>query len=211
MNGPRTARRIAHAPASSFRKLKPVELVKLGYSPKSERYVETSHKRLVAGKTQTISKRQLIVKREGVGPERLAAERKANPLAYKSAATREQANAQRAWRARTKRKKSFAKEAFAHAFIDRDGRERRELFSGRSLAIMQEYRRDWNRTLRMNDDAILKRYDRLNIVAVSGERVHPATKLETIRNAEARMTPRQRNRFEADVHYHSGDADAMAA
>jgi hypothetical protein len=62
-------------------------------------------------------------------------------IGYKSAASEAQAKAQMAWRKRIKRDpNTFPSEAFRHPFIDRDGRERREFFSGRGLAIMQEYR-----------------------------------------------------------------------
>ena len=54
---PRVGRRVAAKQSGELRKLSPTELERIGLSPKSERYVETSVKRITT-RTPTLSKRQ---------------------------------------------------------------------------------------------------------------------------------------------------------
>lgn len=210
----RVARRLAAKPASGFVKLTPTQLEKLGFTRKSERYIETGKR--VTKKSVTISKNQFRFKQTGFTPEKLAQEHRAGTREYTpgnhktAAAVEAQARAQIATRARFARSKYFKNVEHEHPFIDQNGRQRSELFRGRDLAIMQEYRDDWQLALRINDASLLKRYKKMIVRNASGEQVFPATDLDTIRQSLNRMTPRRRNRFEREVNYLT-KRDALAA
>jgi hypothetical protein len=112
---PRVAKRVAGKPAESFVKLKPSQLEKLGFTPKSERYVERGAR--LTKKTPTISKRQLRTKETGLSLERLAKAHRAGERPYKTAATEAQAEKQIATRAIgtkriERRKRAAEKEGF---------------------------------------------------------------------------------------------------
>jgi hypothetical protein len=83
-----------------------------------------------------------------------------------------------------------------HPFVDCNGRWTSELFNGRALAVMQEYRRDWHRALKLDDANLLKRYKRKIIRNIHGERISPATDLKTIRTFVDGLSTRPRDRFE---------------
>lgn len=211
---PRVAKRIAGRAIEDFRKLSPAELLKIGQSPKSERYIERGAR--LTKKTPTISKRQFRTKEAGLTPERLAKAHRAGEREYKArpgstpAATEAQARAQSETRARFRRHTEFAEVEHEHTFIDQTGRWRSELFRGRDLAIMQEYRKDWKLALRINDASMLKRYKKMIIRNTDGDRVYPATDLDTIRRFHDSLTPRMRARFEREVFYLT-KRDALAA
>jgi hypothetical protein len=213
---PRVAKRIAGRAFEDFRKLSPAELLKIGRSPKSERYVEIERGARLTKKTPTISKRQFRTKETGLTPERLAKAHRAGERAYKArpgstpAATEAQARAQSETRARFRRHPEFRLVEHEHTFIDQTGRWRSELFRGRDLAIMQEYRKDWKLALRINDASLLKRYKKMIIRNTDGVQVFPATDLDTIRRFHDRLSPRMRARFEREVFYLT-KRDALAA
>ena len=105
---PRVGKRVAAKQSVDFRKLSPSELERLGLSPKSERYVEATVKRITT-KTPTLSKRQYQQKQlaessgrrvtlEQRAREFLTGEREA--VTAKQAALRE--NSLEAWRLRKK-------------------------------------------------------------------------------------------------------------
>jgi hypothetical protein len=103
-----TARRKAKklkASSEKFRKLSPVELVKIGLSPKAERYAPAVFKR-IKSEAETISKRRFLQKQlvektgEHLSLEQAAARRKNETLSYSSAAAENQADKQRRTRLR---------------------------------------------------------------------------------------------------------------
>jgi hypothetical protein len=96
-------RRVAAAPAEAFRKLTKSELQKLGYSEKSERYIEAGKR--VSNNTTTISKRAFTVKRFGAGPEKLAEARNEGRIPYKSKRTQEAAEKQKRTRGQKREEK----------------------------------------------------------------------------------------------------------
>jgi hypothetical protein len=90
--GLRSARRIAKATRSDFRRLSPAENAKLGFSPKARHYVLSSTKRLTKA-TPTISARQYETKRAGelfgLSPEKATEARRHNAISYLSADQRQ--------------------------------------------------------------------------------------------------------------------------
>jgi hypothetical protein len=97
-------KRIAAAPASSFRKLTRTELEKLGLSPKSERFIEIGKR--IARNTKTISKRLFTIKKTGVSPEARAIAHAEGELIYQSRKTQEAAKKQK----QTREKQRFEKQ-----------------------------------------------------------------------------------------------------
>jgi hypothetical protein len=120
---------------------------------------------------------------------------------YKSAASETQVSAAIKTRMRFKRPAEFAETAATHTFINADGREQTEIFKGRDLAIMQEYRKDWLNALRENDASLLARYRHRIIKNAAGVPVFPATSLKTIRKTLDGMTEALRSAFMAEVQY----------
>ena len=106
-----------------------------------------------------------------------------------------------AWRKRTAREPDFDQWVATHTFINAQGQVQSEVFQGRNLAIMQEYRKDWQHALQTGDDAELKRYDRLKILNTVGERVYPATNLNVIRSTLDSMTKAERANFDQNANY----------
>ena len=98
--------RIAAAPASAFRKLTKIELEKLGFSPKSERYIEVGKR--IAKNVKTISKRLFTIKKTGLSPETAAKAHSEGELLYKSRKTQEAAEKQKTTRKRQRLKKQLA-------------------------------------------------------------------------------------------------------
>ena len=148
----------------------------------------------------TISRTEFIKRAYGASPGVLAAERKAGLRSYKSAASEEQAAKQIVTR------KKFARRGFGgveheHAFVNRAGHWQSEIFRGRNLAIMQEYRTDWQTALRTNDASLLSRYKKMFIREKGGRQVFPATDLDAIRAFLDRLATRMRTRFEREVNY----------
>lgn len=202
--------------ASNYRRIPPGRLEAVGFSRNSKRYAPVGKSGRLLVK-RSISEKEWRNRREieitgsplrggSEGPTRLAA----GERPYKSAATEAAIEKRQAWRKRVSRGGDFKEIIATHTFIDREGRERRERFSGHSLAVMQEYRKDWNAAFRSNDDTLLERYARLRIVTHGGLRIYPATKLRVIRSALENMMPRRRNRFDADVFYANGEMDLAA-
>jgi hypothetical protein len=156
----RVAKRVERKPASSFVKLKPKQLEKLGFSPKAERYVERGAR--LTKKTPTISKRQFRTKETGLSPEKLAAAHRAGEREYKAragstpAATEEQAAKQIATKARrsqriARRNRAAEKEGFRQGkkqsravreFLERNLEQHdRYLDTGRGRLDSDEYRK----------------------------------------------------------------------
>jgi hypothetical protein len=164
--------------------------------------------------TPTISRNIYIKKRHGLSPTKLAEARKAGERGYKNAASEEQAKKTIATRKFSRRfrraDKWLQNEAHEHTFVDRNGRWASELFRGRDLAVMQEYREDWQHALKFNDTRMLDRYKKIIIRNTSGEQIFPATDLETIRKFDDGLSKRMRNRFEREVNYLT-KRDALAA
>jgi hypothetical protein len=154
------------------------------------------------------------LKLHGISPEKLAAAHKTGERGYKTAASEEQAKKTIATRKFSRRfrraDKWLQNEAHEHTFVDRNGRWASELFRGRDLAIMQEYREDWQHALKFNDTRMLDRYKKIIIHNTSGEQIFPATDLETIRKFDEKLSTRMRNRFEREVNYLT-KRDALAA
>jgi hypothetical protein len=96
-------KRLAAAPASAFRKLTKTELEKLGFSLKSERYIEIGKR--VAKNAKTISKRLFTVKKTGLSPEAAAKAHSEGELLYKSRKTQEAAQKQKTTRERQRENK----------------------------------------------------------------------------------------------------------
>jgi len=91
-------KRIAAAPASAFRKLTKAELEKLGFSPKSERLIESG--RRIARGVKTISKRLFTFKNTDSTPEAIAEAHAEGRIPYKSQQTQEAARKQKVTRER---------------------------------------------------------------------------------------------------------------
>jgi hypothetical protein len=113
-------KRIASAPASAFRKLTKTELGKLGFSPKSERYIEIG--RRPAKNVKTISKRSFTIKKTKITPEAAAKAHAEGELFYKSRKTQEAAEKQKITRERQRENKLTEKSllSLTSKQIDRD-------------------------------------------------------------------------------------------
>lgn len=94
----RAQTRIAKAAPATLRKLTKSELEKLGYSPKSERYIEIGKR--IWKNAVTISKRAFTTKVFGAPPEALAAARAEGRIPYRSKATQAAAEKQKITRAK---------------------------------------------------------------------------------------------------------------
>jgi hypothetical protein len=101
-------KRIATAPASAFRKLTKTELEKLGFSPKSERFIEVGKR--IAKNVKTISKRLFTIKKTGLSPETAAKAHSEGELLYKSRSTQIAAEKQRKTRLRQKAERGEQRE-----------------------------------------------------------------------------------------------------
>jgi hypothetical protein len=89
-----------------FRRLAPRELVTLGLSPKSERYVRNDRKRATK-RTPTISRRAYQQARLGTTLEKAVKQRQSGERSYKTMATKEAAQKQRVTRQAIKQAVNF--------------------------------------------------------------------------------------------------------
>ena len=78
---------------ASYRRLTPTELKKIGLSPKSRHYVDTTKTRITKT-TKTITARQYENLRAGVTKERATSERRTGERSYRTASAKENADFQ---------------------------------------------------------------------------------------------------------------------
>jgi hypothetical protein len=172
--------------------------------------------------TPTISKNIYVKKQHGLSPMRLAAERKIaasqgqSPLDdYISAATRERAGKVRETRRKFREQLGGSQYDKTPAnllpYINAAGRERRDYFWKRPLAIMHQYRDACVQALATGDGRGLRKFKDRPILTYDGPDlpnydnkgvpIFVETNVKKLQAARDAMTSRQLARFNADLNY----------
>lgn len=119
--------------------------------------------------------------------ERYRREGRSSTLAW------EKREGERRWRFR-------GAKSFVHAFINADGDVQHAEFSGIGLTAMQDYRS----AVDLRSATALEEWAKKHpngVMTDGGERVFPETNIIKVNKALKEMSPRNRRRFERDVHY----------
>jgi hypothetical protein len=94
----------------------------------------------------------------------------------------------------------YIQSRYPHQFVGRNGRVQGAEFSGRGLAIMQDYKADVKPALQRRANVAaaqaIKIYDNLDIRDATGNRVHPSTNIDQIAAALNRMSRAERVEFD---------------
>lgn len=151
----------------------------------------------------------------GVSHGKAAAERQAGARSYKTAASERQAKAQ--IKTRVSIKERLALDQYIRepthpiTYLNTDGVIAHDYFTGTHLVTMHNYRDAFDRAIAIGDESGLRKFKTKVIITYDGPGlrnydnknavVFPESNLKKIQAVLAKMTPRERARFDADRNY----------